>query len=89
MATKKLFTIDCSSITKLFNSIFNYIKDTRLKVSNDNKKCIANIPLFLAMILGIILPVLTITAIIVILVLSYQISIEKESKSDVIIIDQK
>lgn len=89
MATKKILTIDGSLLSKIFKDVLGYIKGTRLKVTNKNDKTIANIPLFLAVIVGIILPVLTITAVIVVLVLSYQITIEKETKSDLIIIDQK
>lgn len=89
MATKTIFTIDGSAITNAFSNMINYVKDTRFKIMSKEEKKIADMPLFLALILGIIFPVLTVTVLIVALVLSYKLTVEKNSKSTLLIIDKK
>lgn len=88
MATKTVFTLDGSMITNACKSIVSTLKKTRIKISNKEGKSITNMPLFLAILLGIILPVLTIAAVIIVLALSYKVSIEYEKKADLILIDK-
>lgn len=89
MANKTLFSIDGSKVSKLFSDAFSYLKSTRFKVVNNENKNVANMPLYLALILGIIFPVLSVTLLIVVLVLSYKISIEQENKEEQVLIDKQ
>lgn len=89
MATKKIFSIDGSAVSNLFSNLISYLKYTRFKVVNKEGKILANIPLYLAVILGIIFPFLTVAAIVLVLALSYNISLEHERKTEQILIDKK
>lgn len=88
MATKTIFTLDGSTITAGFKSLISKVKKMRLNIVSKEGKNLVNMPLILAVIVGIILPVLTVVAVILILVLSYKVAVEYDKKTDIIVIDK-
>jgi len=89
MATKTTFTVDSTSISNAFSNLFSYITEARFKVINKKGKSIISAPLYLALILGIFMPFLTVAVILIVLVMSYQIAIEKNEESKLLHIDKK
>jgi predicted membrane protein len=89
MTKKTIFTVDGSTVSKTIDNVISFIKKTRVKVVTKENKKVANLPLFWALLLGIIFPVLTVAAAIIMLVLSYKISVERENNTDSFLIDNK
>lgn len=89
MTKKTIFSIDGSAISNLMSQLFTYLKESRFKISKRENTTTVNMPLYLALILTFIFPVITITAIIIFLVLSYKITLERETKTEQLSIDSK
>lgn len=89
MTTKTTYTVDGTAIKNTANNVFSFITDARFKVINKEGKTVVGAPLYLALILGIFLPFLTVGALIIVLVMSYTVAIEKESESKQLRIGKK
>jgi len=89
MATKSTFTVDGAKVTNLFNTFFSYITDAKFRIISTEGKSILNMPLYLAILLGIFLPFLTVTALIIVLVMSYKIEVERKNESKELRIENK
>lgn len=87
MKTTK-FTFDSNAITSVFNTLFSYIIEARFKLLNENGKILINFPLYIALLVGIFLPFVTLIVLLVILTMSYKIVLEKTTKNKTLQIEE-
>lgn len=82
MTTKRIFSINGSSINNLFTSLFSGIRKSRFVASSKSGSSILNLPLVFVIILAILFPVTIIIAVIASIVFHINIAIEKESTEE-------
>lgn len=87
MATKRIFSIDGSSINTLIKSVFSNISNSRFVATSKTGNNIVNLPLLLIIILAIVFPFTLVAGIIAIVVFKIDISIEKDITKDTKLIE--
>lgn len=87
MATKKIFTIDGSSISNMIKALFGKINNSRFSATSKSGKSIINLPLLLVIIIAIVFPVVLIPVILAVILLKINISIEKNITNDLKLIE--
>jgi len=88
MTNKTIFSIDGGSIIKMVSDIFGSINRTRFVATSKNGKELLNMPLLWVVIIGIVFPFLTIAAVIIGLALSYNVSLQKEVKKEINLLEE-
>lgn len=88
MATKRIFSIDGSSINTLLKSVFSNISNSRFVATSKTGNNIVNLPLLLVIILTIVFPFILVAGIIAIVVFKIGISIEKDITKDTKLIEK-
>lgn len=83
MTNKTIFSIDGKSIKDLFGNLFGSIRRTRVVATSSSNKELANLPLLFVLIVGILFPVATVAAIIVVLALSIKVSLQKQVENEI------
>lgn len=84
MTTKTKFTLDSNAITTAFNHLFSYVIEARFKLLNEKGNTVINFPLYIALIIGIFLPFVTLLVLLVTLIMSLKVIIEKTDKSSML-----
>lgn len=88
MTNKTIFSIDGGQIMKVVGDLFKSINQTRFVLTSKSGKELFNMSLLWVIILGILLPFLTIATIIGCLILSYKVSLFKEHANTISLIDK-
>lgn len=83
MATKTTFDFNNENITNGFQKVFTTIQDSKVSISSKSGKQWMNIPLFLALIIGIIFPFIAIIAVALVLLSRIKITVEREVKEPI------
>lgn len=78
MTTKTTFDINSENITNGFQKVFTAIQDSRFKMAYKSGNTIVDIPLLFAILLAVIFPFMVIVAIVLTVVSSMKISIERK-----------
>ena len=87
MATKRIFTINGSSINNMIKGLFSNITNSRFVATSKSGNNILNLPLLLVIILAIIFPVTIIGGVIVGLLFKINISVERDITKDTKLIE--
>lgn len=89
MATKRIFSIDGSSISTMIKGLFTNINNSRFIATSKNGNNIVNLPLLLTIILVIVFPFLLVAGIILSILLKIEVSVERDITEEVKLIEQK
>ena len=88
MKSKTIFTIDGGQIMKVMNDFVGSINLTRFVLTSKSGSEIINMSLLWVIVLAILLPFLTIIALVVGLIFSYKVSIQKEVKPNMTFLEK-
>jgi hypothetical protein len=89
MATKRIFTINGSSINNMIKGLFSNINNSRFVATSKSGNNIVNLPLLLVIILAIVFPVTLVAGVILSLIFKIDIAIERDITRDIKLIENK
>ena len=87
MATKRIFSINGSSINNTIKEVFSKINSSRFVATSKSGNKIVNLPLLFVIIVAIILPFTLIAGIILGLIFKINISVEREVNKEIKLIE--
>lgn len=89
MATKRIFTINGSSINNMIKGLFSNINNLRFVATFKSGNNIVNLPLLLVIILAIVFPVTLVAGVILSIIFKIDIAIERDITRDIKLIENK
>ncbi|NGM73185.1 DUF4342 domain-containing protein [Sphingobacterium sp. SGL-16] len=89
MATKRIFTINGSSINNMIKFLFSNINNSRFVATSKSGNNIVNLPLLLVIILAIVFPVTLVAGVILSIIFKIDIAIERDITRDIKLIENK
>lgn len=87
MATKRIFSINGSSINNMIKGLFSNINNSRFVATSKSGHNILNLPLLLVIVIAIAFPVTLVAGVILSVIFKINIAIERDITKDIKLIE--